>query len=260
MQKEHVSLFSEIKEIAGYLWERGWAEKNAGNFSIRLSAKVEENRSISHLLSEPFPELANQIFLVSAKGSLMRNMARKPKRNTLFLQIGSKGIDYHIIHPSRHTHDLQPTSELLTHLAIHARMMKTNINARVVMHTHVTELIALTHIPEFCNEIALNNLLWSMHPETVMFVPKGVGFVPFELPGSAAIARLTLEKLQKHRVAIWEKHGAFSVTTNLQESFDVLDILAKSAKIYFMVKNSVKKNTKFGLTEEQLEQLRGIEF
>ncbi len=260
MDKEHQSLFAEVKQIASYLWKRGWAEKNAGNFSIRLSAKVSASKEVRHTITEPFPLLANQIFLISAKGSLMRNMAKKPKRNTLFIQLDDKGKTYQIIHPTKHTHDLQPTSELLTHLAIHARMMKTNINARVVMHTHVTELIALTHIPEFCNEIALNNLLWSMHPETVMFVPKGVGFVPFELPGSAAIARLTIEKLQKHRVAIWEKHGTFSIGSSLNDCFDVLDILAKSAQVYFMVRQSLPKGDQLGLTKEQLEGLKRIVF
>jgi len=87
-----------------------------------------------------------------------------------------------------------------------------------------------------------------------------VGFVPFELPGSAAIAQLTTEKLIDHQVAIWEKHGAFSVATSLEECFETLDILAKSAKIYFMVRNSLKQAENFGLTREQLERLRNIVF
>ena len=35
-----------------------------------------------------------------------------------------------------------------------------------------------------------------MHPETVMFVPKGVGFVPYMLPGSVEIATETLKPLK----------------------------------------------------------------
>lgn len=260
MHKEHQSLFAEVKQIASYLWERGWAEKNAGNFSVRLSAKVADSKEDYHPLVESFPVLANQIFLISAKGSLMRNMAKKPKRNTLFIQLDDKGKTYQIIHPTKHTRDLQPTSELLTHLAIHNQLVESNAVERVVMHTHVTELIALTHIPEFCNENALNNLLWSMHPETIMFVPKGVGFVPFELPGSASIAHLTIEKLKNHPVVLWEKHGAFSIGSSLNDCFDVLDILAKSARIYFMVRQSLPKEAPLGLTQEQLDGLKGIVF
>lgn len=260
MHKEHKSLFTEVKQIAGYLWERGWAEKNAGNFSVRLSAKIAPSKEKVHLLTEPFPSLANQIFLISAKGSLMRNMAKKPKQNTLFIQLDGKGKSYQIIHPTEYTHDQQPTSELITHLAIHNQLVKSNAVERVVMHTHVTELIALTHIPEFCNEEALNNLLWSMHPETIMFVPKGVGFVPFEFPGSASIAHLTIEKLKNHPVVLWEKHGAFSVGSSLEACFDVLDILAKSARIYFMVRQSLPKGAPVGLTQEQLDGLKEIVF
>jgi len=260
MYKEHNSLFSEIKQVAGYLWKRGWAEKNAGNFSVRLSAKAVESKEEKHLLEIDFPALANQIFLISIKGSRMCHLAKNPKRNTLFIQIGSKGQNYQVIHRNKHAQKAEPTSELAAHLSIHNMLVTSGSRSRVVMHTHVTELIALTHIPQFCDEPALNNLLWSMHPETVMFVPGGVGFVPFELPGSAAIAQLTTEKLIDHQVAIWEKHGTFSVATSLEECFETLDILAKSAKIYFMVRNSLKQAENFGLTREQLERLRNIVF
>ncbi len=260
MYKEQKSLFSEIKAVAGFLWERGWSERNAGNFSIRLVAEVSKPTEKSHPLEIAFPALANQVFLISAKGSFMRHMAKHPKRNTLFIQIGKQGTDYHVIHRNKHAGLTEPTSELATHLAIHNMLVESGSKNRVVMHTHVTELIALTHLPELCNEQSLNRLLWSMHPETIMFVPKGVGFVPFELPGTTAIAERTIQKLQNHDVAVWEKHGAFSVDTSLEACFDALDILAKSARIYFMAKSSVEKNTTFGLTEEQLDELKGIVF
>ena len=35
-----------------------------------------------------------------------------------------------------------------------------------------------------------------MHPETIMFIPDGVGFVPFNLPGSAEIATETVKTLK----------------------------------------------------------------
>ncbi len=35
-------LYSEISEISGYIWQRGWAEFNAGNISIRLDELEEE--------------------------------------------------------------------------------------------------------------------------------------------------------------------------------------------------------------------------
>ncbi len=257
MQKEHISLFSEIKQIAGYLWKRGWAERNAGNFSVRLVAEITRPKERSYPLETHFPQLANQVFLVSTKGSYMRNMAKHPKRHTLFIQIGPQGSDYHVIHRNKHVANLEPTSELIAHLSIHNMLIAKGSKNRVVMHTHVTELIALTHITAFCGENALNELLWSMHPETIMFVPDGVGFVPFELPGSKVIADITTQSLQTHDVAVWEKHGAFSVATSLEACFDTLDILAKSARIYFMVKD---QNVPTGLSSEQLEKLRRIVF
>jgi rhamnulose-1-phosphate aldolase len=33
---------SKIAEVAGYLWQRGWAEYNGGNISVRVSEALSE--------------------------------------------------------------------------------------------------------------------------------------------------------------------------------------------------------------------------
>ena len=60
------------------------------------------------------------------------------------------------------------------------------------------------------------------------------GFVPYRLPGSIEIATETIKSLQNHDVAVWEKHGVFAIGKSVADTFDVIDILAKSAKIYFL--------------------------
>lgn len=36
-------IISQIAEVAGYLWERGWAERNGGNISYNITDIVDES-------------------------------------------------------------------------------------------------------------------------------------------------------------------------------------------------------------------------
>jgi len=249
-----ISIYEEIGEVAKLIHDNGWAEKNAGNFSVRVDSDIEALSDEEIILPQCYPELSNRIFVVSGKGKRMRNIAKSPAKNTVVIKINSIGNGYNILSNER----IEPTSELPTHLSIHAMILHRGSSERVVIHSHVTELIAISHIPEFCDQKRLNNLLWKMHPETIMFIPKGVGFVPFKLPGSIEIADATVESLKEHQIALWEKHGVFSIAQSLNDGFDLLDIAAKSVRIYFMCLQSGNKPQ--GLNDEQLKLLASIKF
>ncbi|MBC8321614.1 MAG: rhamnulose-1-phosphate aldolase [Bacteroidetes bacterium] len=247
-------VYNEISEVAGLLHKNGWAEKNAGNFSILVDLDFEINSGKHYPLPKPYTELANKVFIVTGKGKRMRDIARSPAENTVVFKINSKGDMYSILSVALVT----PTSELPTHLAIHSMIAQRSSNERAVMHSHVTELIALTHIEKYCDQDRFNNMLWQMHPETIMFIPTGVGFVPFELPGSSEIATATVEALKYHSIALWEKHGVFSIASNLNDCYDLIDIIAKATKIYLMC--AAVGTLPQGLSTNQLDQLKDIEF
>ena len=101
-----------------------------------------------------------------------------------------------------------------------------------MVHTHPIELVAMTHNPEFLGKDVLTRLLWSMIPETRAFCPKGLGIVPYTLPGSQELADRTIALLDDYDVVMWTKHGALAIGTDLIEAFDQIDLLSKSAKIY----------------------------
>jgi rhamnulose-1-phosphate aldolase len=168
----------------------------------------------------------------------MRDLAENPEENLCFIYISENGSAYHIVAASDVTEGIRPTSELLTHLAIHQMLIHTKRPELAVVHAHVTELIALSHIPGLNSEEAVNNLLWGMHPETKMFVPDGAGYVPFEVPGSETLARSTVKAFESHQAVIWEKHGCMAIAESVPDAFDTLDILAKAARIWFLVKGA----------------------
>lgn len=259
--KAFQNVIDEMSEIAGYLWQRGWAERNAGNISVKMNDVFEQNlpeKSAGPLFPLPmaYPELAECIFLVSGTGKRMRDLSVKPMENALLIKLNENADGYRIISSKDDEVNLMPTSELPTHLGIHQMIAERGSSEKVILHTHVSELIAITQAKEFCRTEALNNLLWNMHPETIVFVPKGVGLVPYTVPGSVKIAEETIEALRDHDVALWEKHGIFAIGNSLAETFDLIDILAKSARIYFMCRSAGIHPE--GFSDQQLEELRKL--
>jgi rhamnulose-1-phosphate aldolase len=245
--------FREISEIAHYLWERGWAERNAGNFSINLTGEVQFDLNRIAVLpvysfKKTFHNLKNNFILVSASGSRMREISKESLKYCLILLISKTGNEYRYFNLSGDgkilSPDLQPTSEIQTHIAYQNLLREINSDDKAVLHSHPTEIIALTHLKKYTGEKKLNKLLFKMHPEIKMFIPEGVGLVSLITPGTKEIAEATLESAKTHKVVIWEKHGCFSSGKSLSDAFDLTDIVSKCAKIFFLTKSGKQKADK----------------
>jgi rhamnulose-1-phosphate aldolase len=245
----------KIAEVAGYLWEKGWAERNGGNISVNLSRFLSEpemncsKASDAIPLLEPVSNLAGDCFYVTGTGMRMRNVARKPYENGSIIRLTPDGAAYEIITEPA----VKPTSELPSHLLIHSYLRKAARNGRVVLHTHPTDLIGLTHCKPFLDSGHFTRTLWSMIPESRIIVPKGIGIVPYRIPGSIALAHATIEMLEKHDIVCWEKHGILATGEDVLECFDAIDTLSKSAQIYLNARMAGFEPE--GMTDEQLDDL-----
>jgi rhamnulose-1-phosphate aldolase len=137
---------------------------------------------------------------------------------------------------------------------MHHSLYRTSAKEKVVLHTHPNELIALTHLPDTNQEEALNYALWSMIPEAKIYVPRGIGLVPYRLTASQSLADATVKALErKHKVVMWEKHGALAVGKDPLEAFDLIDAMNKSATLYLLCKNTGQNPQ--GLTREQIDEI-----
>jgi rhamnulose-1-phosphate aldolase len=258
---ELADISNQLAEIAGLLYQQGWAESSGGNISINVTDYLKNTdpdtlsgTSETIHFETAYPNLCNQWLLVTLSGSKARHIAKHPLPNIALIAITDNSRECRcFIDDSAATPNQKPTSELLSHLAIHNLMIREKQSVKVIMHAHVTELIALSHNPAFRSADAINQILWSVHPEVKIFLPKGLGFVPYTLPGSAAIARKTIDILRDHEIIIWEKHGAFAVGDTLENTFDIIDIAAKAAKIYLLCKQAGYEPE--GLTESQIREL-----
>lgn len=255
----HKALAEEIDkaaEIAGYLWERNWAERNGGNLTINVTEFVDEGLKALPAITAPFeigaevPALKGCWFYCKGTNRYMRGLAKSPMENGSIIRICDDCKSYEIVADA----PVRPTSELPSHLLIHNYLVASGSSYKATLHTHPIELVALSHSRQFADSKVLTNTLWSMIPETLAFAPLGIGFVPYAMPSTVDLANDTLEQIKNYDVVLWEKHGTFAVGTDIIDAFDQTDVLNKAACIYMTAKNM--GFTPDGMTLEQMMDIR----
>lgn len=250
---------ADVALVAGFLWERGWAVKNGGNITIDITGEVdirtsELNQFPYKSLNRAYHDLSQMYLLVTGAGTRMRDVANHLFNNVCIIRFSNDGTGYHTIGDDVFNFNIIPTSELPTHLAIHQLLKKQGGVQKVVLHTHPDELIALSLIPELCDESNLNKILFSVQPEAVLTNPDGVGLVNYVLPGTEQLAEKTVESLQAHHIIIWGKHGCIAVGKNVLETFDLIDVMNKSAQLFFLCHKA--GFTPQGLTNQEIDELK----
>lgn len=245
----------KIAEVAGYLWQNGWAERNGGNITVNVTKMVDDEIRQLPAISEvkqigvTLPALKGCYFYCKGTGKRMRDLARWPMDNGSIIRILDDCASYVIIADN----PVMPTSELPSHLTVHADLIEKGSDYNATVHTHPIELVAMSHNKKFLGKDVLTKILWSMIPETKAFCPLGLGVVPYELPGSNKLADATLQELQDYDVVLWEKHGVFAKGLDAMDAFDQIDVLSKSAKIYIDSKSMGYEPE--GMSDEQLKEM-----
>ena len=230
----------QISEVAGWMWERGWAEATSGNISVDVTDAFPgiylDFRTFPMVkLTLPYPALANHYIFITAKGTRMRDLAKDASKCLCIIKISKGGDSYQALFEDPEK-PLEPSSELLTHLAIHDKMVQAGNGNKAIVHAHINELVAIPHLPDLRNEARLNEALMGMHTEIPFFFPEGIGYVPLVDPGSPELAEANLNALKDHMIVVWEKHGAMAIGKDVHEAFDRIEVLAKAAKVYINCK------------------------
>ncbi len=246
----------KVAEVAGYLWQKGWAERNGGNITVNVTEHIDAEMLALPAISEVYPigvtlpRLKGCWFFCKGTNRRMRDLARRPMENGSIIRITEDCAHYEIVADA----PVKPTSELASHLAMHNQMIERGNGYKAAIHTHPIDLVAMTHNPAFLEKNVLTNLLWSMIPETRAFCPKGLGIVPYKMPSSVELAEATIGELEEYDVVMWEKHGVCAVGPDIIEAFDQVDVLSKAAQIYLTARSM--GFVPEGTTQEQMDELQ----
>jgi rhamnulose-1-phosphate aldolase len=244
-----------VAETASYLWQKGWAERNGGNITINVTEYMPDAARTMPAISPAapigltLPNLKGCFFFCKGTNKRMRDLARKPMENSSIIRITDDCAHYEIIADN----PVKPTSELPSHLAVHNYLIGKGSDYKASLHTHPIELVAMSHCKKFLEKDVASRLLWSMIPETKAFCPRGLGVIPYQLPGSNRLAEATIRELGDYDVTMWEKHGVFAVDTDILAAFDQVDVLNKSAQIYICAKNMGFEPD--GMSDEQMAEM-----
>jgi rhamnulose-1-phosphate aldolase len=246
----------KVAEVAGYLWMKGWAERNGGNITINISDKVDDDMKALPAISEIRPigmtlkHLGGCWFYCKGTQKRMRDFMHAPMENGSIIRVTEDCAHYEIVADM----PVAPTSELPSHLAVHDYLLGKGSPYRASLHTHPIELVALTHSRRWLEKDAATRMLWSMIPETKAFCPRGLGMVPYMIPSSNELADATIRTINEgYDVVMWEKHGVFAVDTDIMSAFDQVDVLNKSALIYIAARSMGFEPE--GMSDAQMKEL-----
>ena len=254
-REELKAVVYQIAEVTGYLWQKGWAERNGGNITVNVTEYMDDECKAMKAISEVkqigmvLPQLKGKYFYCKGTGKRMRDLAKEPMQNGSIIRILDDCASYVIIADNA----VMPTSELPSHLTVHANLISSGSSYKATVHTHPIELVAMSHNRAFLGKDVLTRILWSMIPETKAFCPLGLGIVPYTLPGSNELAEATLKELEDYDVVMWEKHGVFAKGLDVMDAFDQIDVLSKSAKIY--IDSRAMGFEPEGMSDEQMAEM-----
>ena len=240
MALENMKFIQNFKKITEDSWLKGWHERNGGNITYRLTE--DEVAAVKGFINEDsaytpigvtVKNLANEYFLVTGSGKFIRNMTVCLEENAGIVKIDETGENYKIVWGL--VNNARPTSELPSHLMSHSiKVEQTSGAHRVIMHSHTTNVIALTFVLPLDGTVFTREL-WEMATECPVVFPSGIGVVPWMVPGGAAIAEATGELMKSHDVVIWAHHGIFCSGETLDLTFGLMDTVEKSAEILVKV-------------------------
>jgi L-fuculose-phosphate aldolase len=107
---------------------------------------------------------------------------------------------------------------------MHAAIYRARKDVQAVVHTHAPTATAFG--------IAGTEIL-PLQIEVFMLLPRGVPIVPFESPGSKALAEAVQKKIVDYDAVILENHGVITVGSTIEAACSLNEMVEEAAKIQF---------------------------
>jgi L-fuculose-phosphate aldolase len=109
---------------------------------------------------------------------------------------------------------------------MHAAIYRARKEVQAVVHTHAPTATAFG--------IAKTEIL-PLQIEMFMLLPNGVPIVPFEAPGSEALAEAVQKKMADYDAVILENHGIVTVGSTIEAACSLNEMVEEAAKIQLLV-------------------------
>lgn len=107
------AVVDQIAEVTGYLWQKGWAERNGGNITVNVTEYMDDACKQMPAIAPvkqigmTLPQLKGKYFYCKGTGKRMRDLAKQPMQNGSIIRICDDCASYEIIADE----PVAPTSE-----------------------------------------------------------------------------------------------------------------------------------------------------
>lgn len=252
--------FVDYLNIIDNMYRLGWDERNGGNVSVLFDQyEVDEylggGKEIIREIPLPVradPILKGRVFVFTGTGRYFRNTKADPASNVGIIRISDDLKKAEVLYGFEGNGRF--TSEIYAHLDCHATRLKIDPNHHVVMHTHPTNLLVMTHMHPL-DEKSFTLDLWRTMTECIVVFPEGVGVLPWMLCGTNEIGTATAEKMKEYRVVVWSLHGVYGCGDTIDEAFGLIETVEKGAELYLKTKLYHEVNT---ITDDELKEVANL--
>ena len=234
---KNAKFLQDFVDTAANMYRLGWDERNGGNISMLVDEAeaapyVDLKKVIRNIpLGFDAKALAGKYFLVTGTGKYFKNMQKDPETNLGFFRVSADGKDAELLWGW--SDGGRFTSEIPAHLMSHMARLSVDPDNRIIMHTHPTNLLAMTYVHE-CTTEAFTKTLWQMNTESIVVFPDGVEVLPWMVCGTDEIGKATAEAIKSARVVIWTMHGIYGAGKDLDEVFGLIETVEKACQLYMM--------------------------
>ena len=245
-------------EAGSHLAEMEASEGAAGNISVCIRWRLDPRTRFPVVdmidLPQPVPELAGATIIASGSGRRLREIFDDPPVHLACVVVGQDGKTAKRFTSYQRRFD-KVTSEFNSHLAVHYdQVLQTGTNFHAVVHAQPVHLTFLSHIPIYQDEHYLNTHLLRWQPETIINLPEGIGFIPFEIPGSPQLMTANEACLRRYRIVLWAKHGVMSRSdVSIKRAADRVEYAETAARYEYLNLTTGELGT--GLSSEEIRSI-----
>lgn len=251
-------LLVSIGEAGSRLSSIEATEGAAGNISMYIGWAIEVRRlfPLAEKMELPLaaPALAGKVVLVTGSGRRLRDLHRDPAANLGAVLVGQDGLTGTLYTSPRRLFE-HVTSEFNSHLAVHNdHVSRSGTNFHALIHAQPPHLVYLSHIPQYRDTAYMNKRLMRWEPETIVQLSRGIGVLPYILPGSPAMMDANVEGLREHNVTLWSKHGVMARSDiSVTRAADRIEYIETAAHYEYL--DLVAGGKGEGLSDDELREI-----
>ncbi len=237
------------------MYRLGWDERNGGNISYLLYeedvAPYLDTTKVIRTIPMNFEakSLVGKYFLVTGTGKYFKNVEGDPEHNLGLIRVAEDAVTAELMWG--YADGGRFTSELPAHLMSHMVRLAKDPAHRIVMHTHPTNILAMTHVHPM-DDKSFTRTIWGTCTECIVVFPDGIGVLPWMVCGTNEIGIATAEKMKEYRLVVWTQHGIYGTGKDMDETFGLIETVEKGAELWMKYATLPLVNR---ISDKQLDEL-----